>query len=667
MKTLEERKQAVYKIIDAYGSLLERQKSKEYQERRETLIVSRKNIEKERYQIALIGFIKRGKSTLLNALLGDPENPILSPVSVKTCTGAIVKYLDSALYPEREGKEGAIVYYNNGDKPKEIARDDFEKYVSQIKEGYNADESKNIDCVEVYGPFPFIKNRGIFVDTPGLGAIFDQDYLATNILSEVDIILCPLAIDNLLSAEERDYLNKFLAPQKEKLVFLITKVDEEKDKHKLADAVKKAGDLAAELVGGKPPIFQVSAKRLMRANQGKAFEEDMPVEDIEKAKEASGIAALEAYLDKQLKEKSNTDEKIRRFCKQLEAFFETDEKNWRENSEKLKLDAGELEQKKAALEKTTGDIKTSFNRNVKKFKQDWKNTVDLYIGKLEAKQGPIEQRLLRKKQSLMELVNHSSTLTRKIQAEVQAEFAPELSDMQEKLREITYEFAEKQKSDIENAFSLNPHYAKESGVEHEMSTWIGGGAAVGTGAAGVAVAANALGSMIAASGALATATTVASTTAATSGIFSTIAAWFGGGQIVATSTAVGVAQGAALAALIGGALPLLGGVVVAKAAFEFGKSFLQSKAQDKTSEVLAEHLKQVLTAIKEGSASGLDNFLKQFEAHLDTILEKEKDSLDATIEALKNLNADARLQENDKNLQELDRLAHELRALSNEL
>ncbi|MCL1992371.1 MAG: dynamin family protein [Spirochaetes bacterium] len=669
---LEERKQALGKIVGDYSALLGRQKSKEYQERGKELQARLKGIQEDRYQIALIGFVNRGKSTLLNALLGDTANPIISPVSVKTCTGAVVRFLDSALYPDREGKKGAIVYYNNGKGSEEIDIETFPQYVSQIAEGFNENSAKSVDRVDVYGDFRLVKTQGIFVDTPGRGALYDQDYLSRDILQQVDLILCPLALDNLLSAEERAFLNDNLAPIKEKAVFLITKVDDEKDKDVLSNAVKKAGALIADLVGGKPPIFPVAAQRLVRANQGKPFDEDEDepvVETPEVAKKNSGIEALTKHLEEQLKQRSSIDNKIKKFCYDLDEYLQHDKTTLQEKMVNLKTDAGLLEKKKEELEKDCKHIRTSFDKDVKKFKSDWGRVVTSFTLKLKAKEGEISRRLALKQTGIIDLIGYSSKMTRKIQAEIQAEFAPVLFDMGEKLTQITDDFAEKLKSDIIGSdIGLSGHSsAKNSGVKKEVVTWIGSSAAFGVGALGLTTAVSAISPIVAASGALATATTAATTTAATAGIISKIGSVFGAGQIAGTATVAGAAQGAFFTALIGGVVPILGGAAVAVAAYKIGKNFAQSQAEKSLPAMLETQLGQVIEAIEKNAISSLDSFLEQFGTHLESMLEKSQDELDEAISAIESLDADSFLAESDKKLQELDQITRNLRSLSNQL
>jgi predicted GTPase len=68
MSDIIERKQKLFDVMDGYAVLLDRWHE---ESRKAELMSARKAIQRGRYHIALIGSVSRGKSTLLNALLGD--------------------------------------------------------------------------------------------------------------------------------------------------------------------------------------------------------------------------------------------------------------------------------------------------------------------------------------------------------------------------------------------------------------------------------------------------------------------------------------------------------------------------------------------------------------------------------------------------------------------
>src|SRR5690554_1945741 len=64
------------------------------------------SLEQMRYNIAIVSNMKRGKSTLLNAILGR-TNDDLSPIDERVCTAGIVQYID---HGKLDVKEKAFVF-----------------------------------------------------------------------------------------------------------------------------------------------------------------------------------------------------------------------------------------------------------------------------------------------------------------------------------------------------------------------------------------------------------------------------------------------------------------------------------------------------------------------------------------------------------------------------
>ena len=67
-----------------------------------------KDLENQRYNITIIGSLKRGKSTLLNTLMERHDDNI-SPISANVCTSAIIKYIDKNIASSESKKESAVV------------------------------------------------------------------------------------------------------------------------------------------------------------------------------------------------------------------------------------------------------------------------------------------------------------------------------------------------------------------------------------------------------------------------------------------------------------------------------------------------------------------------------------------------------------------------------
>jgi GTPase SAR1 family protein len=338
---LSERKQQLLKIMDGYQTLLERWADNV---RSKDLCSIKSRIESGRYQIALIGSVKRGKSTLLNALLGNAENYALAPVNANTCTSAIVKYLDSALYPGEPGKNGVRVHFNDFRTPNPVFVEDASAYIDQTNRNFKEEYSDKIDFIEIYGNFPLIQTRGIFVDTPGREALHDQDYLSTEILKEVDVIICPIAADLPLDRQEIAFLGNLASLEREKLVFVLTKIDT-LNQTELNETFNQIEQTLGEIPDLVRPLrmYKTAAKMVIEA-----YESNRTAMEIKTIKDSPecGLQEFEDALDGILRKGSQAEKSMGTGCKELEQWLGADKRRLEENMENCTRKSQELERER---------------------------------------------------------------------------------------------------------------------------------------------------------------------------------------------------------------------------------------------------------------------------------------------------------------------------------
>jgi GTPase Era involved in 16S rRNA processing len=657
MADIIERKQKLFEVVDGYAALLEHWGENE-KNRKEALISMRKVVERGRYHIALIGSVKRGKSTLLNALLGDEKNPVIAPARVDTCTAAIVKYSDSALYPETPGKEGAIIHFYDRRNPAYIEKDDVSRYVDQNNGGFVKSEAERIDRIEIYGNFPLVETRGVIVDTPGMGALYDQDYLATGILPDVDVIISPIAADLPLDRTEIVFLTGLSDQEKQKLMFVLTKTDDV-GSDKIAETIADVQNKISAIVGGSPRLFKTAALKVVKAReQGKA------VTEVEAIKSDCGVKELETALDEKLRTGSGLDEQIRRLCNTMEDDLVRDKTRLTENKESLSLEATNLEQRKKELESLIQTTKTNFDKNTSKLKREWGREVERFTAKLETKVDAISDRLTAtvEGENLLSLIGYSSKLERKIQGILRQELSGEIADMNDKLASRVEAFAEQLRQENDTEIEVYGRTGAGNSVKSEINTLIGGGIAVGGGLWGVTTALGAIGAIGGAAGELAAATaatSAATSAAANAGLIAKIFhGLFGASKAVTTATTAGaLAQGGLVSALVGGVIPIVGGIVVTKLAYQFGTNFAKDKAVKNIPLMVEKQLNESIRSIESSAQKILDAVLSRFKSDIDDVFAERKNELDSIIESLKNLNKEAKLREIDRDLQEIGKLS----------
>ncbi|AEA33510.1 dynamin family protein [Hippea maritima] len=208
----------------------------------------------EQFNLVVIGQFKRGKSTLINALLGDdivpssilPLTSIVTIISYSQAKKAIVKFLDNS-------KE-------------EIELEKIEKYVT---EKHNPKNKLNVKEVHVFHPSPYLKKGIRIIDTPGIGSVFKHNTdVAYSFLPYCDAAVFVMSPDPPLGEAEIGFL-KNVRTYTEKFFFVLNKIDmvSEKEldeviefnKHFLEDYTKTKGI----------KIYPISAKNALKAKQTK--------------------------------------------------------------------------------------------------------------------------------------------------------------------------------------------------------------------------------------------------------------------------------------------------------------------------------------------------------------------------------------------------------------
>ena len=161
---------------------------------REQLTALLDRLEAERLRVLVAGEAKRGKSTLVNALLGRDLLP--SGVTPLTAVTTTVRYGDD---------ERAEARFLDGHEEKYplAALPDL------VTERGNPGNRRRIAGVTVYVTAPVLEGRVELVDTPGTGSVFEWDTQAAHeALESMDAAVFVLTADPPVSASERDLLGR---------------------------------------------------------------------------------------------------------------------------------------------------------------------------------------------------------------------------------------------------------------------------------------------------------------------------------------------------------------------------------------------------------------------------------------------------------------------------
>ena len=161
---------------------------------REQLAALRDRLAAARLRVLVAGEAKRGKSTLINALLGRPVLP--SGVTPLTAVATTVRYGED---PHAE------VQFGDGYEEKHplAALDDL------VTERGNPRNRRGIAAVTAFVDAPVLAGGVELVDTPGTGSVFAWDTDAAHqALETMDAAVFVLTADPPVSASERELLAK---------------------------------------------------------------------------------------------------------------------------------------------------------------------------------------------------------------------------------------------------------------------------------------------------------------------------------------------------------------------------------------------------------------------------------------------------------------------------
>ena len=201
-----------------------------------------------RFYVACVGQFKRGKSSLLNALVGHQVVPTgFIPV---TAVPTVIRFGDelSARVRTRDGTW------------REVALADLKEYVT---EEFNPENKKGVDGAEVFVPSPLLSSGMCFVDTPGLGSVFTGNTATTQaFIPHINAALVVVGADPPIAGEELA-LVEAVGLQVQDLILVINKADRTTDPERAAAAKFTREILEKRLHRPMGEVLEVSAAERM--------------------------------------------------------------------------------------------------------------------------------------------------------------------------------------------------------------------------------------------------------------------------------------------------------------------------------------------------------------------------------------------------------------------
>ncbi|GAB5081836.1 hypothetical protein Osc1_10090 [Hominimerdicola sp. 21CYCFAH17_S] len=267
----------------------------------------------DHFEVAIVGEFKRGKSTLINALLGQE----VLPADVLPATAT----LNRVTYSEEPYVQ---VEYKNGTSER-VDIDQLENYVTKLT--CEAEErAETVKEATVYYDTDFCRNNVDIIDTPGLNDDEQMTNVTLSILPKIDAAVFVISANSPFSQFEKDFLEKkMLTSDVGRIIFVVNCFGtfSQEDENKIVETVrsritKYVMDKAKKVMGedsrefavykrkiGTPRVIGLYAKRALTAKkiEDPKLLEESNFPEFEKALETMltkerGVIALQILANK---------------------------------------------------------------------------------------------------------------------------------------------------------------------------------------------------------------------------------------------------------------------------------------------------------------------------------------------------------------------------------
>lgn len=271
-------KQQISDLVRESKQIMEGLKDEKQIERCQNLLVK---LAEDRFNLAVVGQFKRGKSSLMNAIIGRD----LLPTGLLPLTSAIT----ALCY----GPQEKIILKRTGwIIDQEIELKELPDYVT---EQGNPGNEKGVIEARIEMPTPFLRRGLYFVDTPGIGSTRQTNTATTyNFLLQADAVIFVTSVESPLSEPEENFLRDIQGYVR-RLFIVANKIDLLSPQDQVLSYIQAGlNNLVAD---SNVQVYPLSARNALQAK----------LEDNPKALETSGLPAFEKVLENFLaEEKANT-------------------------------------------------------------------------------------------------------------------------------------------------------------------------------------------------------------------------------------------------------------------------------------------------------------------------------------------------------------------------
>ncbi len=263
-------------------------------------------INEGRFFVACVGQFKRGKSTLLDALVSEQILP----------TGVVpVTTVPTVLRYGMQRKARVLI----DSKWKTIRPEELSQYVS---EKLNPENKKRVEGIEAFLPSPLLASGMCLVDTPGIGSVFAGNTETTrDFVPQIDAAILVVGADPPISGEELALIEAVSA-NVDQILIVLNKIDRVSPAERQEASAFASKVLEARLKKPIERIYEVSA--LAQLNHSTDSDDwNTLTEDLSRLASKSGQAMTRSAAERGMRRfsaslKRSIEERVRALKEPIE-------------------------------------------------------------------------------------------------------------------------------------------------------------------------------------------------------------------------------------------------------------------------------------------------------------------------------------------------------------
>jgi ribosome biogenesis GTPase A len=286
LRSYTRKKQAVAQVVHQLAEVLHRAGDEPSERAAHELLVK---LAEDRFTLAVVGQFKRGKSSLINAIVGREVLP----------TGVLP--LTSAITILRYGtRERLVVHFTGSHLTHEAPLAQLPDFVT---ESGNPANRRRVEAVYLELPVRFLRRGLEFVDTPGIGSSIEANTRTTlGFIPRCDAVLFVTSVEAPLTAAESEFL-RMIRQHVRKVFFVLNKTDllAAREVEQVVSYARQS--LGHEMAAGAIRVFPLSCRQALQAAGASVPEQTSGLPELQQALAAfladeSAATLLTSVMDK---------------------------------------------------------------------------------------------------------------------------------------------------------------------------------------------------------------------------------------------------------------------------------------------------------------------------------------------------------------------------------